>query len=376
MVAHLLRAAGMDLGPEAQLSRAAPDNPDGHWEHPELVRINEEILRHLGGSWDLPPALPWHDEHERQFGALAEKARALTAELRGSAVWGWKDPRNCLTLPFWRRLIPDMRVVLVLRHPAEVAASLHTRNGVSRMFSYHLWRTYNERIVATADPQTLLVTHYNSFFADPAAELSRVLHHVGLSAAQSPALVAMVNKKYRHHYAMVEQTVDARLPQAVAKLYADLVARIGETNPDALSVAPPAEWRASSVLAAKQPPTPETVAELRSLVAERTAWAQNADWALAQATARIGELQREVDERSNWALQADNAQKEAAAALAQLRIEFEERTEWALRLQDEWDTAQTEVARLRKELSEANGVTNSTADTLLNLAPPTQVACA
>lgn len=223
----------------------------------------------------------------RRFRKRLPRWSPSSARLRSGAG---KIPRNCLTLPFWRRIVPDLRVVLLLRYPLEVAASLHTRNGISPTFSYHLWRIYNERILATADHGTLLVTHYNSFFSEPNAQLSRVLHHVGLSAAKLPAVEAMVTKTHRHHYATLKQVIEARIPDTVARLYAELVERTSESDTDVIPVRPLGEWRAPTLPTAEQPPTRETVAELRSLVAERTAWAQNADQALEQATAIIAQL--------------------------------------------------------------------------------------
>ena len=42
--------------------------------------------------------------------------------------WGWKDPRNIFTLPFWIDLFPESRVVILKRHPYDVSLSLLNRN--------------------------------------------------------------------------------------------------------------------------------------------------------------------------------------------------------------------------------------------------------
>ena len=44
-------------------------------------------------------------------------------------LWGWKDPRNSLTLPLWLRLYPEAKIVHVLRHGVDVARSLQKRYG-------------------------------------------------------------------------------------------------------------------------------------------------------------------------------------------------------------------------------------------------------
>ena len=30
-------------------------------------------------------------------------------------MWGWKDQRNSLTLPFWEDLLPGLKTVIVVR---------------------------------------------------------------------------------------------------------------------------------------------------------------------------------------------------------------------------------------------------------------------
>ena len=53
--------------------------------------------------------------------------------------WGWKDPRNTFTLPFWLDLFPDAKVIHIYRHPLDIANSLITRRkrGLSRLKDRH-----------------------------------------------------------------------------------------------------------------------------------------------------------------------------------------------------------------------------------------------
>ena len=53
--------------------------------------------------------------------------------------WGWKDPRNTYTLPFWLDLFPDAKVIHIYRHPLDIANSLITRRkrGLSRLRDRH-----------------------------------------------------------------------------------------------------------------------------------------------------------------------------------------------------------------------------------------------
>ena len=62
-------------------------------------------------------------------------------------MWGWKDPRNIFTLPFWLELFPDSKVIIVSRHPFDVVNSLLKReknnikddkNNISKYYPYFL----------------------------------------------------------------------------------------------------------------------------------------------------------------------------------------------------------------------------------------------
>ena len=55
---------------------------------------------------------------------------------------GFKDPRLCLTLPFWRTVTPVDHVLICLREPGAVADSLLRRNGIDPERSASLWVDY------------------------------------------------------------------------------------------------------------------------------------------------------------------------------------------------------------------------------------------
>ncbi len=149
MLAKLLHNCGLYLGPENQLMPAQADNPDGFWEHLGFVALNDELLNKLGGAWDLPPNPNETFEHPR-LDPLRMKARLLIEGFASAGAWGWKDPRNSLTLPFWQGLLPKLKTVIIVRNPLEVAYSMRERNGTSYSFGLRLWEIYNRRVIETA----------------------------------------------------------------------------------------------------------------------------------------------------------------------------------------------------------------------------------
>lgn len=226
MVTRLLHLCGMDLGPESDLMPPAPDNPDGFWENVRFVEINADILNAFGGAWDCPPALPngWMDD--ACLAHCTTKAETLSETFAGHEPWGWKDPRNSLTLPFWLRLFPEMKVVVCLRNPLEVALSLYQRAWFSYELSISLWYRYNQRLLSAIPPDQRIVTHYDAYFQDARAELRRVIDFLDLPVPEQTLArsLSAVSLDLRHHRLTMQDVLDANVSPVVLDLYTQICA--------------------------------------------------------------------------------------------------------------------------------------------------------
>lgn len=206
--------------------RPNSDNVDGFWENLRFVSLNEQILAESGGRWDLPPKMAIRGTGDRPvIRAWEKKARALLERFEKSPCWGWKDPRNSLTLSFWQRLIPGMRIVIIVRNPLEVASSLMVRNGFSQAFGLNLWRIYNERLINSMTSRCAVITHYDAFFVNPVAELRRILRLLRLpSSGAVDAAATIVASNRRHHNSTWQQMAEANVPEEIVRLYQSLTA--------------------------------------------------------------------------------------------------------------------------------------------------------
>jgi len=236
MVTRLLNLTGLSLGPEGDLLPATEENPHGYWESRSLMVVNDFILQHFGGGWDLLPELPegWHQDP--QLAPQMRQARALLGAFGRQQAWGWKDPRNSVTLPFWQALLPGMATVLCLRNPLEVAASLTKRGSSSMAFSMNLWLGYNLAVMAATTPETRIVTHYDSYFTDPERELRRVCGRLGLEPSDEAVreACATTDLSLRHARATAAHLEVIKAPQDVREVYDTLCAEAGEVYAPAL----------------------------------------------------------------------------------------------------------------------------------------------
>src|SRR3954452_8762740 len=223
MVTRLLHGCGLYLGPKDGLMPPQADNPDGFWEHLGFVALNDDLLSARGGAWDLPPKSNENLSDER-LEPLRMKARLLIEGFQSAPVWGWKDPRNSLTLPFWEELLPDLKTLIMVRNPLEVAYSMGKRNGTSYAFGLRLWEIYNRRLIETAGNHQRLFTHYDLFFDKAEKELERIANFVGLADAKIRSAADLVATKRRHTHFSIDQLVDAGVSGEVIELYRALVA--------------------------------------------------------------------------------------------------------------------------------------------------------
>ena len=223
LVARMLRLAGVWLGPLEDLISGSARNPYPFEENRHMVAINDAILEGLGGAWDLPPQFPEGWPSDPRLERLRQAARERIVQLAAQPAWGWKDPRNSFTLPFWKSLLPGLRVVVCVRHPLEVVDSLKQRGYASSAFGLNLWYIYNRSLLANTHPNERIVTHFVAVLAEPAAELERILHSLPFEADVDHLRQARASaeRALRHHRFDDEDL--RRLPAEVKDTYLQLL---------------------------------------------------------------------------------------------------------------------------------------------------------
>jgi hypothetical protein len=236
LLTRLLNVLGVSLGPTEQLMQAGADNPKGFWEHKVIREINDQILSAAGGSWDQPPAFADGWERSMALRDLGQRAASvINHDFGGMPMWGWKDPRTCLTLPFWQQLLPGLRYVVCLRHPFEVARSLERRNGFSIEKGVYLWLVYLEAILRATSPGNRCTILYEALIDNSRGELHRLSDFLGLprTAPQESLLhkaQAFVDSGLRHHHRHADPKTAASDEGRIQRLLADAAALYEECD--------------------------------------------------------------------------------------------------------------------------------------------------
>ncbi len=170
-LAGCLNIMGVNFGKTIMPGNEA--NQAGYFENQDIVLAHDILLRDLGCRWDMVGSLPqdWQDGQ-----AAAKAAKTLTGILERQFLdqdqpFAVKDPRLCRLMPLWSSVLHKLQIrpclILVLRHPMEVAKSLQKRDGLDLLKGHLLWLVHNrEALAACKDMDHALLT-FDQLLADP-----------------------------------------------------------------------------------------------------------------------------------------------------------------------------------------------------------------
>lgn len=136
--------AALGATPSKRQHPAHSDNPEGYMEPAALVALHDRLLAATDSVWfDINPprlaAIP--PDHLTE--TLSQMVAVLQADYGPASFALIKDPRICRFLPLTLRVLAaagmEPGVVLSLRAPAEVAASLRRRDQLSAIYAGVLW---------------------------------------------------------------------------------------------------------------------------------------------------------------------------------------------------------------------------------------------
>jgi hypothetical protein len=123
-----LQALGVNMG--ERFREVDEFNPDGYCEDLDFKELNQSILKAAGGTWHEPPVQKELNEVCYHFIGRIQELVVRKCEAR---VWGFKDPRTCLTygcIRYWLHNNCDVRIVAVRRNVDDVVKSVTHREVV------------------------------------------------------------------------------------------------------------------------------------------------------------------------------------------------------------------------------------------------------
>lgn len=231
LTASVLRSIGFKFHDDARPSDKS--NERGYLESRKSEVLNESILAYLGGNQDSPPGTPNGWEKGRRLGKILDACRSFISELQTAQLWGWKDNRLSITLPFWKPLLQrPVHFLVCVRNPLEVAYSwgkMDRKLDIAR--ATKMWFTFTAQALKnTADEPTLVVFH-EDYFPDSRWQVSKIANFVG-----QPYDVAssVADSKLRHQQISTSELLAHPLvPEKVKFLYCSLL--LSKSDPQILA---------------------------------------------------------------------------------------------------------------------------------------------
>lgn len=163
MMVEILEELGVFMG------HSQDSNNEAHF----FLEINQWLLSLTESSWlefsdfallmEDPLVLEKLSNYIKLF-MSSTQIESFTGDLlyakfkKNDLIWGWKDPRNTLTLPLWRKIFPECRVIHVYRNGLRVAESLVERSKKNRQTILDIisvWNQYDEKVQPPLSERTL-----------------------------------------------------------------------------------------------------------------------------------------------------------------------------------------------------------------------------
>lgn len=206
---RVLSLAGAGL-PRTLMPPAA-DNPNGFWESGPVAQLNDELLREIGSRWDDVFGFVSRPDAARfRTSAISRIRQCLDQEFAATSLPVIKDPRLSLLMDLWIPALQqsqyDPCVVVLVRNPLEVAASLQQRNGFPSAKSSLVWAAYTLAVERSTRSLPRLFVDYEELEQNWRTVLSRTESALGimfpqLTVSSQLEIERFLAKGARHHLA-------------------------------------------------------------------------------------------------------------------------------------------------------------------------------
>lgn len=178
MVTRLVNMMGAYFGAEGMSIGYNRENPKGFWERRDVLNLNDSLLQHHGCNWHRLSGWPLQGISHTAVADLPPPLRhgmkSTILEMDAFRPFVVKDPRLCLTLPYWQRFLEVPVAVVVHRSPLEVARSLQERNSFPLMYGLVLWEYYAVCMLNASHGMPRLFIRHRDAIEDPVATTARL----------------------------------------------------------------------------------------------------------------------------------------------------------------------------------------------------------
>ena len=201
----ILESLGCNLGSDL-LGSDPFSNAMGHFENLHVLQYNEELLGNLGTDWKNPNPLDQNIYFTSNRVKIENEIYSLLQNLLDQKINAIKEPRISILLEAWEpaisRAVPNLKIIVTLRHPSEVATSLQKRDNLSPIIGVQLWVQATLNALRFARNHSNLFVFYDQLTTEP-RDTTRGISEYLYESRNGENLTTLAAKavvtEYRHH---------------------------------------------------------------------------------------------------------------------------------------------------------------------------------
>lgn len=228
LTAEVLSSYGLYVGNAEDLWEKDKDNQRGYFENKYAVRLNDKILYEQKMHWAMIQkdlCIP-ESQYIDEIGDVLTSMKKKTGLNQGLIL---KDPRMCLLEPIWRKEIErqdlEERIVMIFRHPYEVAKSLQIRDNMDFSYALKIWfyNNYSALHSMAACNHPILVLNHNDYFIEYRKQIEKIETYLQWSGINSD-LDNIIDISLRHNNLdEIKESVHSDLKHMVMDMYGYLI---------------------------------------------------------------------------------------------------------------------------------------------------------
>ncbi len=170
--------------------------------------IHSTLFSELGCKWDMVGNLPvgWMDSHAAHNATTAID-HYLHIVTEKNVPFALVDPALCRFFPLWLRSFKSLNItpaiVVLLRHPMEVAYSLKTKFDLELDKGHLLWMNYNRDALRSCRNLDYSIVSYDQIVANPINALQGILNSINFGDyclnSNYGSLFQYIHPELKHH---------------------------------------------------------------------------------------------------------------------------------------------------------------------------------
>src|SRR5690606_5710447 len=151
----------------------------GFGERKDVRALNAFVLQSAGCDWNRVSNFDIEALPAEVIDEFMIRAGRIVLEMDAHRPWFVKEPRLCLLLALWRRVLDKPVCIHIHRSPVEVAASLQTRNQMPIEVGLLLWQRYVVSAHAAAEGLPAVSVAHRELMTAPMDVVSRLHRELG-----------------------------------------------------------------------------------------------------------------------------------------------------------------------------------------------------